>query len=444
METLDRRAFLKKTSAALAVAGVPAIIPSRLWAAKGAAAPSNRITLGFVGVGDHGIKVNLNNFISNSDVRVLALCDVDSKHLAQAKEVVQKKYAESKTHGTDIDCATTKDFREVVGRDDIDAVVVSTPDHWHVPISLAAIRAGKDVYCEKPISVSIDEGRILSDEAKKHSRVFQTGSEFRGLHNFLRAAELVRNGRIGKLHTITAYLPCNPNRPGDSTPMKVPPELDYDMWLGPAPWAPYTKDRVHFDFRWIFDYSGGTICDWGAHLLDQAQWANDTEYSGPTEIEGTGTFLSEGLFNTAIKFHVEYKYENGVKLICTDKIQKFNGGIRYEGSEGSIYAKYPTWSGKTLKSEPESILKSKIGPDETHLYTCPAGPERNLLDCIRSRKLTYYPAEVGHRSSTICHLGNVAMMLQRKIKWDPKKEKFVNDDEANRMLSRPMRSPWRL
>jgi len=441
METLNRRAFLKKSSAALTVAGLPAIIPSHLWAAKGAAAPSNRITLGFVGVGSHGIGVNLNNFISNSDTRVLALCDVDSKHLARAKEVVRKKYAKSKTQGTDIDCATTKDFREVVGRDDIDAVVVSTPDHWHVPISLAAIRAGKDVYCEKPISVSIDEGRILSDNAKKHARLFQTGSEFRAQHNFFRAAELVRNGRIGKLHTITVCLPRNPNRPGDPTPMKVPSELDYDMWLGPAPWAPYTKDRVHFNFRWILDYSGGMLCDWGAHLLDQAQWANDTEYSGPTGVEGMGTFLSEGLFNTAVDFHIEYKYDNGVKLICTDKSRQFARSVRYEGSEGSIYANF---AGKILKAEPESILKSKIGPDEIHLYTCPAGPERNLLDCIRSRKLTYYPAEVGHRSGTVCHLGNIAMMLQRKVKWDPKKEKFVNDDEANRMLSRPMRSPWHL
>jgi len=435
---LSRRGFLK--SAATAAAGVitfPYIVPSSALGKADAVAASSRITLGFVGVGDHGTRVNLKNFLGNPDTQVIAVCDVDSSHREQARQMVNEKYANQ-------DCAAYNDFRELTGRDDIDAVIVSTPDHWHVPVSIAAVRAGKDVYCEKPLSVTVAEGQALSDAVGRYGRIFQTGSEFRGAYNFHRAAELVRNGRIGKLHTIRVYLPMNPDFPGDPTPMPVPKELDYDMWLGPAPFTPYTKDRVHFNYRWILDYSGGLICDWGAHLVDQAQWANETEYSGPVEIQGAGKYLSEGLYDTAVKFNVEYKYANGVTLVCSDKYPWLGGSIRYEGCEGMIFARYSGYHGRDITAEPASILKSVIGVDEIHLYTCSGGPERNFLDCVRTRKLCYYPAEIGHRSVTVCHLGNIAMLLGRKLRWDPDKERFDNDRQANRMLSRAMRSPWHL
>jgi predicted dehydrogenase len=219
--------------------------------------------------------------------------------------------------------------------------------------------------------------------------------------------------------------------------MPVPDGFDYDMWLGPAPYAPYTKDRIHWNFRWIHDYSGGMLTDWGAHLLDGAQWGNDSEHTGPVEVEGKGEFWRDGLYNSAKDFNIEYKYASGVRLIVTSGTPS----LRFEGSEGWIGNR--GWRAK-LQAEPQSILKSVIGPSEIHLYTCKAGEQRNFLDCVKSRKDCYFPPEIGHRCFTIAHIGNISMLLGRKLKWDPGKERFINDEQANRMLSRTMRSPWRL
>jgi len=239
------------------------------------------------------------------------------------------------------------------------------------------------------------------------------------------------------VHTVRVELPSGPNDPGDPAPMPVPKELDYDMWLGPAPWAPYTKDRIHWNFRWIQDYSGGQLTDWGAHLLDGAQWGNDSEHTGPVEVEGKGVFCEGGLYDTAKEYHIEYKYADGATLI----VKSGNPSLRFEGSEG--------WIGNVgwrapLQAEPKSILDSVIGPNEIHLYTCQAGEQRNFLDCIKSRKECYFPPEIGQRCFTIAHIGNISMLLGRRLKWDPDKEEFVNDEQANRMLSRSMRSPWHL
>jgi len=249
--------------------------------------------------------------------------------------------------------------------------------------------------------------------------------------------ELVRNGRIGSVHTIRVGLPSGPHTPGNPKPMPVPRGFDYDMWLGPAPWSPYTRGRCHGNFRWILDYSGGQLTDWGAHLINIAQWGNDTDLTGPVEVEGKGVFCREGLYNTAKEYHIEYKYANGVKLIVSSGTL----GIRFEGSEG--------WVGNfgwraRLEAKPKSVSASAIGPNETHLYTCRGGEQRNFLDCVKSRKPCYYPAEMGHRSFTISHIGNISMILGRKLRWDPDRERFVNDSRANRMLSRAMRSPWHL
>jgi len=317
---------------------------------------------------------------------------------------------------------------------------VSAPDHWHVPISIAAVKTGKDVYCEKPLTLTIAEGRVLSDTVRRYKRVLQTGSSLRAGYSFHRAAELVRNGRIGKLHTIRVDLPGGYHRAKrDNPPMPVPEGFDYDMWLGPAPWAPYTEGRCHWNFRWILDYSGGTLTDFGGHYIDQAQWGNDTEHTGPIEIKAVGEFPKTGIYNTARQFKIEYKYANGIRLICTSKYTDLRGSVKYEGTEGWLML-----IKRELKAHPESILNSVIGPNETHLYTCRLGPERNFLDCVHTREQPFYPAEVGHRSATVCHLGNISMLLGRKLKWDPEKERFLNDEQANRMLSRSMRSPWHL
>ncbi len=423
--SISRRGFL---SGGAAIVAAPHIVPSAVLG-KAAVAPSEKITVGFIGTGGHGIARNLNMYLGQPDARVLAVCDVDSNNLGRAKKAVDAKYGNT-------DCAVTKDFREIIERKDIDAVMISTPDHWHVLMSVMAARAGKDVQCEKP-TLTIDEGKVLVRTVRRYGRVFQTSTEDRSERIYHRMSELVRNGRIGKLHTIRVKLPFQPAGPGDPTPQPVPPELDYDMWLGPAPYAPYTKDRVHFNFRWIWDYSGGILCDWGTHLFDTAQWANDTERTGPVEIEARGTWWEGGLYDTPKEYHVEYTYANGVKMFCD------HGGtsIRFEGTDGWIES--PSWLAAIRASDPR-ILESKIGPDEIQLYTNPAGEHRDFLDCVKTRKDPYFPVDIGHRVASVCHLGNIALKLQRKLKWDPDREVFPADDEANGMLSRSMRSPWRL
>ena len=427
---IDRRQFLKQaTGATMAAVSFPYVVQSSALGKAGSVAASDRITLGFIGVGSHGIGMNLNSFLANADAQAVAVCDVDPNHMARARNIVNKKYGDN-------DCAAYKDFREIIYRDDIDAVMISTPDHWHAPMSIMAAKAGKDVECEKP-TLTVHEGRVLAETMQRYGRVFQWSTEDRAVDIYHRMCELVRNGRIGKVHTIRVELPSGPHNPGNPKPMLVPKGFDYDMWLGPAPWAPYTKDRCHWNFRWILDYSGGQLTDWGAHLLDGAQWGNDTEHTGPVEVEGKGVFGRDGLYNTAKEYKIEYKYADGIRLIVTSGTPS----LRFEGTEGWIGNR--GWRAP-LQAQPKSILKSVIGPDETHLYTCRAGEQRNFLDCVKSRKPCYFPPEIGQRCFTIAHIGNISMMLGRNLRWNPDKEQFVNDDEANRMLSRSMRSPWHL
>ena len=423
---ITRRCFLSKGAGVVAF---PYIIRPSALGKAGTVAASERITIGFIGVGGHGRSVNLKSFLGNADAQAVAVCDVDNNHRNIARDMVNKKYGNQ-------DCATYNDFRKIIERADIDAVMISTPDHWHVPISIMAAKAGKDVECEKP-TLTIEEGRVLCETMNRYNRVFQWSTEDRSVDVYHRMCELVRNGRIGKVHTIHVELPSGPNTPGDPTPMTVPEGFDYEMWLGPAPWAPYTKDRIHWNFRWILDYSGGQLTDWGAHLLDGAQWGNDSEYTGPVEVEGKGVFCKEGLYDTAKEYRIEYTYANGVRLI----VKSGTPSLKFEGSKGWIGNR--GWRGK-LQAEPKSILDSVIGPNEIHLYTCRAGEQRNFLDCVKSRKDCYFPPEIGHRCFTVAHIGNISMLLGRKLKWDPDKERFVNDEQANRMLSRSMRSPWHL
>ncbi len=423
-----RRHFLKNSAGAAAIlSGVaPTIIPAHVL---GADAPSNKVAVGFIGVGDHGTAWNLSFYLKNPKARVVAVCDVDSNRLYRAKETVNERYGNE-------DCFATKDFREILARKEVDAVMISTPDHWHTIMSLMAIAAGKDVQCEKP-TLTIHEGKVLSAAVRKHKKVFQTSTEDRAVPEYHRMAELVRNGRIGKLQRIEVTLPKQPMEPGDPTPQPVPKNLDYEMWLGPAPFKPYTKDRVHFNFRWIWDYSGGIICDWGTHLFDTAQWANDTEHSGPVEVEGTGTHWSGGLYDTVKDYDLTYRYANGVVMTC----KPGEPSLRFIGTDG--WVGNSGWRGKVEASSP-AILDSKVGPEEVRLYTNPAGEHDDFLNCVKSRKDPYFPVEIGHRVSTVCHLGNLAIKLGRKLKWDPVKEEFPGDAEANKWLDRERRNPWQL
>lgn len=418
-KSIGRREFLKGSAVVAGAAFVwPTIVPSSVF---GAAAPSNRLTMGCIGLGGQG-SGNMKGFNAKKECAVVAVCDVDADHREKAREIV----------GLDAK-SCYNDFRDVIARDDIDAVSIAAPDHWHVPISIAAVRAGKDVFCEKPLTLTIAEGRVLVDEVKRYGRVFQTGSQQRSSSEFRKACELVVNGRIGKLHTMTVEIPGN-NRKCEPTwtPEPVPEGFDYDMWLGPAPWEPYHKQRCHYEFRFLLDYSGGQMTNWGAHYLDIAQWGNQADNTGPVEIKGKGEFPATGLFTTATKADIEYTYANGVKLVLTTG----GGSTRFEGSEGWVFVT----RGK-LDAEPKSLVTSTIAPDEIHLYSS-NDHKQDFLDCIKTRKDPICSAEVGHRSSTICHLGNIAMLLDRPLKWDPQKEQFIGDDEANRMRQRPARAPW--
>ena len=419
-----RRTFLKGAAAA----ALPAIVPSSVLAAAGNAAPSNRITLGLIGAGGRGVSV-MKNFMGHDGVHVLGVCDVDKAHLDPVVAAVNR-------HQNSSDCKGYADFRELTARDDIDAVLIATPDHWHVLQAVDAARNGKDIYGEKPMAYSLHEGRVLSDTVAKEKRVLQTGSQQRSDARFRLACELVRNGRIGRLHTINVGIPAN-NKTCEPTwePQPVPEGFDYNMWLGPAPWAEYHEQRCHYTFRFILDYSGGQVTNFGAHNLDIAQWALDMDNSGPIEISGNGEFPTSGLFTTATKVHFECLYENGVRLTC--RTGRF--GIYFEGSAGTIYV-----DRKEIRSVPGDILEKGLGENDTRLYES-NDHVGNFLECMRTREQPICNAEVGHRSSSICNLGNIAMILGReKLRWDPEKEEFPDDAEANAMVKPSMREPWTL
>ncbi len=441
-----RRQFLGQA----AVLGAPLILSPGALGADDKPAASARINVGFIGTGNQGLN-DIGGFLGDPRVQIVAVCDVNKESAGYwnggvagrepARRKIEKHYGDGKKSGTYKGCKTYNDFRELLDRKDIDAVVICTPDHWHAIPVIAACKANKDIYCQKPLSLTIAEGRAMSDAVKKHDRVFQTGSQQRSDKNFRIACELVRNGRIGKLHTVRCGLPGGRPDYGKTgnrkKPEPVPEGFDYEFWLGPAPKQPYAPARCHVNFRWIYDYSGGQVTDWGGHHPDCAQWGMGTEHTGPIEIANAkGVFPPDPLWNTATEYYFEAIYANGVKMIISDKERS---GVTWEGSDGKVWAD----RGKH-EATPKSLLDTKIGPKEIHLFKSD-NHYRNFIDCVRSRKETAAPAEVAHRSITICHLGNIAMRLGRKsLRWDPVKEQIVGDDEAAKMLSRPYREPWKL
>jgi len=445
-----RRGFLKKAAGVTGyVASFPYIVPSSSLGKAGKVAPSNKITMGCIGTGNQGIN-DLRSFLRDERVQIVAVCDVNRQSAGYwdnrvggrepARRIVEEHYARNKESGTYKGCATYEDFREVIGREDIDVVLIALPDHWHSVPVIEAAKAGKDIYGEKPLSLTIPEGRAMSDAVKQYGRVFQTGSQQRSDHNFRRACELVLNGRIGKLHTVRCGLPGGTpdiSKTGHRTKTEPVPEgFNYEMWLGPAPYAPYCPARCHVNFRWLLDYSGGQVTDWGGHHPDIAQWGMDTEKTGPMEIKNVrGEFAKDGFYNTAKEFYFECIYKNGVKLIVSNKER---GGVTFEGTEGRVWADRGRHDAR-----PKSLLESVIGPNEIHLYRSD-NHSRNFIDCVISRREPVAPIETAHRSITVSHLGNIAMRLERDLKWDPDKEQFINDEQADRMMSRSMRSPWHL
>jgi predicted dehydrogenase len=422
---VSRRSFLHGAAAA---AALPLLEASADETKKKPA--SDRLTLGFIGMGTMN-RGHLGHFLGQKDVQVLAVCDVDTTRRESAKDTVDKRYAEAKKSGTYKGCAAYNDFREIIGRNDIDAVVIATPDHWHAIPVLEACKAKKDIYCEKPLTLTIHEAKSLIDAVRKYERVLQTGSQQRSDREFRLACELVRSGRIGKIVKVKVDV-GGPSRPCDLPAEKDEPGLDWDRWLGPAPKRPYNSVlsprgvHRHFpDWRQYREYSGGMMTDWGAHHFDIAQWGLGMDESGPVEIiPPDDPKAQKGL---------RYIYDNGVEVVHAN-----SGGVLFIGTEGAILVN----RGK-LASLPENIIKEPLGEKDVHLYKSP-GHQRDWLNCVRSRKKPIADVEIGARSVTVCHLGNLAYWHHKRLKWDPKKWTFVGDAGDNQWLDRQRREGYEL
>lgn len=436
VKNFTRRDFIKVTTSSLLVAGFPTIIPASARGRDGKAAPGDRIVMGWIGTGGQGTSL-LKRFIEQADVQVIAVADVDAKNRANAAGVINTKYGNK-------DCASYKDFRELLARKEIDAVTIATPDHWHALASIAAAEAGKDIYCEKPLANSVAEGRAICEAVKKHKRILQTGSHERSTPTVRQACELVRNGLIGKVETVRINLPCDDKHHNSikaitalPTPQEVPAELDYDFWLGHTPRVPYYKERTHFWWRFILSYGGGEMTDRGAHVIDLAQLGLGTDATSPVEFDANGSDNKHGLYDAFMDYKFVNTYASGVRMIGSTQGPR---GLKFEGTEGWIFIHIH--GGKLEASEP-ALLTTKAETLKVQLGRSP-GHYRNFLDSVRSRQLPLAHAEVGHRTATICHLNNLGMKLGRKLKWDPKKEQVMNDPEANRLLLPKMRGPWSL
>ena len=450
---LSRRQFLQTSLAGAAGAAiVPAIVPASVL---GADAPSNKIQIGQIGCGRIAHDMDMKGILKHDIARIVALCDPDSKRLQHAKDYVERTYAKKLGSDKAVSAQTFGDYRELLANGHVDAIAVSTPEHWHAELVIAGALAGKDIYVQKPLSMTLVEGRAVSDTVRAQKRAFQIGSQQRSSSQFRIACELVRNGRIGKLHTVKIGLPVDPSG-GDPREMPVPPNLNYDMWLGCTPKELYTEDRVHPQNSitarpgWlrIDSYCLGMITGWGSHHVDIAHWGMGTEFTGPIEIEGRAEFPKTGLWNVHGPYHIEAKYAIGATMIIDNT---FPNGVRFEGDKGWIFvtrgaekvtASDPaTAFGKALEASDPKILDSKIGPNEIHLYRS-TDHHLNWLTSIQTRQPAVTTPEEAHRSTSACILGWIAMKLGRKLRWDPDKEVFIGDDEANSMRSRPERAPY--
>jgi predicted dehydrogenase len=427
---ISRRQFLKRASGITAGAVTfPYFFSSSALGQAGRPAPSDRIVMGCIGMGGQGTG-DMRGFLGKKEAQVVAVCDVDKKHRDQAKKIVDEKY------GND-DCKAYIDFREVIERRDIDALLLALPDQWHSIPAIMGARSGKDIYGEKPLARTIREGRAICDAMHRYGRIWQTGSWQRSVGHFRRACELVRNGRIGKVDKVEVGLPTGGG--GGNNPVQPVPEgVDWDFWLGPAPWVPY-RGVMHWNWRWIMDYSGGQLTDWAGHHVDIAHWGLGLDRTGPVEIEGKGVYPKDGMYDAPTQYKFTCKYANGLTMtVANDRQQPKGMGAMWYGEKGWIHV-----NRGGLHAEPESILKEVIGPDEIKLYNS-RDHTQNFLDCVKSRKETITPVEIAHRSISVGLLGEIAMLTGEKLKWDPEKEIFLNSERGNRLLSRPMRAPWHM
>ncbi|KPM49006.1 oxidoreductase [Jiulongibacter sediminis] len=448
---MNRRKFvgntLKTTAAAFAI---PTIVPSTVF---GKSAPSNKIQIGQIGCGRIARGHDMPGTMQHDVARLISVCDLDRNRTVDGKKLVEDYY---KKKGTSVDVSMYDDYKEMLMNKDLDAVIISTPDHWHSQPAIEAALAGKHVYLQKPTSLTVAEGRQLSDIVHRTGKILQVGTQQRSSPQFRYAAELVRNGRIGKIHTVKVGLPGDPGGPlAEEQP--IPAGFNYDMWLGSTPEIPYSEMLVHPQKGygrpgWLRkrQFGAGMITGWGQHHFDSAAWGMDTEYTGPISVEAVAEFPKSGSWDVHGDFMVKAEYANGITMLTSGG---FPNGIRYEGEDGWIFVTrgayratasdpIPENNGvKSLDASDPKILDSVIGKDEIHLYESNE-QHGNWLDCIQSGKQPISPVEIGHRACTVCLISDIAMQLPRKLNWDPSKERFVNDDEANSMLSRPQRYPY--
>jgi len=430
---LNRRNFLRTLGVASAA---PLIVPSSVLGADGSVPPSERITVGVIGTGKQGLS-HARVLVGLPQAQVLAVCDPDREKRRKAKQLVDD-WASPPPANPSKGCAEYNDFRELLARKDIDAVWIASPEHWHALHTIAAARAGKDIYCEKAMAKTIAESQAMVKAVRENKRIFQLGTQQRSSAKHRLACELVRNGYLGQLQTIKVGDPKGYPGPALRTD-PVPEGLDYDLWIGPAAFKPYFKERLENLKGWMlcYDYTVGFMSGWGQHEIDIAQWGNGTDDTMPIEAEGYGTIPTEGLNDTAINWHVEFKYANGVRLIFASDDENPHG-IRFEGKDGWVFV-----SRQKIEANPESLLKVKFRGSDVRLYQS----DHHHLDFLRSVKTRKDPicrVETGHHTYVICNLSDAAVRLKRKLRWDPKSESYPGDEQANRMLSRPMRAPWKL
>lgn len=457
--SISRRHFIDTSVKAtilssLAFGGFPAIVPSGIF---GKNAPGNRINIGQIGFGRIAMTHDLAETLGYDSARIVAVADPDSKRAAAGKQFIESYYAQKTGNAGYIDVKIYEDYRLLLQNPEIDAVIISTPDHWHAQPAIEAALAGKDIYLQKPTSLTIREGRLLSDVVRRQKVILQVGTQQRSMEQFRVAAELVRNGRIGKLETVKIGLPGDPSGP-DAPEMPVPKNLNYDMWLGSTPQVYYTEMRVHPQNSltgrpgWLRceQFGAGMITGWGQHHFDSAAWGMDTELTGPVTIEAVAQFPGSGLWDVHGDFMAKAEYKNGITMLTSGG---YPNGVRYEGTEGWIFVTRGSYTASpsdpvaktsnnaALEASDPEILSSLIRDNETHLYVSNE-QHGNWLDCIKSRREPISPVESGHRACSVCLITHIAMKLGRKLSWDPDKEIFLNDAEANSLLSRKQRYPY--
>ena len=452
---MKRRNFITKVSATSAITFLaPSILPSGVY---GKTKANNKINIGQIGCGRIARSHDMPGVMQYENARLIAVCDVDINRMKDAKKLVEDYYNNKTGSNNVVDVKMYEDYKELLLNKDIDAVVISTPDHWHAQPAIEAALAGKDIYLQKPTSLTVEEGRILSDVIQKKATILQVGTQQRSMPQFRIAAELVRNGRIGKLHTVKIGLPGDPSGP-EAFKMEVPSNLNYDMWLGQTPLMDYTEIGVHPKEGYsrpgwlrIEQFGAGMISGWGQHHYDSAAWGMDTELTGPVSVQAVAEFPKSGLWNVHGDFMSRAEYENGITMYTSSG--GYTNGIKYIGSDGWIFVSRGSYtasasdpvaankSSKALDASDPKILSSVIGPNEIQLYKSDE-QHGNWLDCIESKKPPISTVEIGHRACSVCLITHISMKLNRKLNWNPKTEKFINDDEANSMLTRSQRKPF--